>query len=83
MNRTKHINNKLQDKMNLELSDFYNKLLTLEPKQIIEVSYEKVAKEMDLLTYLKYREPDELVKLSNNIYFTKTQDSLKISNGYH
>ena len=38
-------------------------------------------KEMDLLTYLQNYEPHELVRLSNNIYSTKTHDSLKISNG--
>lgn len=39
------------------------------------------AKEMDLLTYLKRYEPDELVRISSNTYTTKTHDSLKISNG--
>lgn len=39
------------------------------------------AKKMDLLTYLKNYEPDELVKISNNTYCTRTHDSLKISNG--
>ncbi|MCC8073951.1 MAG: DUF3991 and toprim domain-containing protein [Clostridiales bacterium] len=39
------------------------------------------AKEIDLLTYLKNYEPDELVKFSGNTYTTKTHDSLKISNG--
>lgn len=41
----------------------------------------KKAKEMDLLTYLKNYEPNELVKVSNNEYTTKTHDSLRISNG--
>ena len=39
------------------------------------------AKRMDLLTYLREYEPNELVKCSNNTYTTRTHDSLKISNG--
>ena len=39
------------------------------------------AKEMDLLTYLRNYEPNELVRVSHNVYSTKTHDSLKISNG--
>ncbi|MGF7002546.1 hypothetical protein M2149_000935 [Lachnospiraceae bacterium PFB1-21] len=39
------------------------------------------AKEMDLLTYLKYHDPGELVRFSGNTYTTKSHDSLKISNG--
>ena len=39
------------------------------------------AKEMDLLTYLRNYEPDELVKISNDNYCTREHDSLKISNG--
>lgn len=39
------------------------------------------AKEMDLLTYLKNYEPDELVHFSRDTYMTRTHDSLKISNG--
>lgn len=39
------------------------------------------AKEMDLLTYLRNYEPYELVRVSHNVYSTKTHDSLKISNG--
>lgn len=38
-------------------------------------------KEIDLLTYLKNYEPDELIKISRNNYMTKTHDSLRISNG--
>jgi hypothetical protein len=38
-------------------------------------------KELDLLTYLEQREPDELVRLGNDTYCTKTHDSLKLSNG--
>lgn len=40
------------------------------------------AKQIDLLTYLKNYEPDELVKETNSQYCTRTHDSLKISNGY-
>lgn len=39
------------------------------------------ARELDLLTYLQACEPDELVKISSNVYSTRTHDSLKISNG--
>ena len=36
---------------------------------------------IDLLTYLKECEPQELVHVSGNEYSTRTHDSLKISNG--
>lgn len=39
------------------------------------------AKQMDLLTYLKSYEPDNLKKLSHDTWCTKKHDSLKISNG--
>ena len=39
------------------------------------------AKRMDLLTYLRNFEPNELVKLSDRVYTTRRHDSLKISNG--
>ena len=39
------------------------------------------AKEMDLLTYLRNYEPQELVHVSGNTYCTKEHDSLRISNG--
>ena len=39
------------------------------------------AREMDLLTYLRRYEPEELVHFSGNTYTTRTHDSLKISNG--
>ena len=39
------------------------------------------AKEMDLYTYLKNYEPEELVYFSRGTYMTRTHDSLKISNG--
>ena len=45
------------------------------PKKILE------AKEIDLLTYLKNYDPDELVHICGNAYTTKSHDSLKISNG--
>ena len=41
----------------------------------------QTAKQMDLLTYLQYYDPDELVRLSAGNYCTRTHDSLKISNG--
>jgi hypothetical protein len=39
------------------------------------------AKKMDLLTYLRSYEPENLVRLSANSYCTRDHDSLKISNG--
>ena len=39
------------------------------------------AREMDLLTYLRCCESDELVSVGGNTYATKSHDSLKISNG--
>lgn len=39
------------------------------------------AREIDLLTYLKNYEPNELVEVRRNTYTTKSHDSLKISNG--
>ena len=39
------------------------------------------AREMDLLTYLRRFEPEELVHIGGNTYATRTHDSLKISNG--
>lgn len=39
------------------------------------------AKSMDLLTFLRQYEPQELVHLSGDNYCTRTHDSLKISNG--
>ena len=39
------------------------------------------AREMDLLTYLKNYEPQELVHFGGNTYCTREHDSLKISNG--
>ena len=45
------------------------------PKQIA------AARELDLVTYLRRFEPEELVYLGGNTYSTRTHDSLKISNG--
>lgn len=39
------------------------------------------AREVDLLTYLRCYEPNELVHISGGTYATRTHDSLKISNG--
>ena len=39
------------------------------------------AREMDLLTYLRQSEPEELVHIGGGTYATRTHDSLKISNG--
>ena len=46
------------------------------PSEVIE----KV-KEIDLYTYLKNYEPDELIHFNRETYMTRTHDSLKISNG--
>ena len=50
--------------------------MTYIPPEIVEK-----AKEMDVLTYLKNYEPNELVKVGNGTYSTKTHDSIRISNG--
>ena len=39
------------------------------------------AREMDLMTYLRRFEPQELVHIGRDTYATRTHDSLKISNG--
>ena len=39
------------------------------------------ARQMDLLTYLRRYEPEELIHFSGGTYCTRTHDSLKISNG--
>ena len=39
------------------------------------------AREMDLLTYLRLYEPENLVHVGANVYSTREHDSLKISNG--
>ena len=39
------------------------------------------ARQMDLLTYLRRYEPEELIHFSGSTYCTRTHDSLKISNG--
>lgn len=39
------------------------------------------ARQVDLLTYMKTCEPEELVHISGNHYCTREHDSLKISNG--
>ena len=46
------------------------------PPEVVEK-----AREMDLLTYLKNYEPQELVHFGGNTYCTREHDSLKISNG--
>jgi hypothetical protein len=46
----------------------------VEPSELVRV------KQIDLLSYLEKRESDELVKLGNDTYTTKSHDSLKLSN---
>jgi len=38
-------------------------------------------KQVDLLTYLRQCDPNELIHVGGNVYSTRTHDSLKISNG--
>jgi hypothetical protein len=47
----------------------------------IDPSVIEQVKRIDLLTYLKEYEPDELIRLGNGTYTIKEHDSLKISNG--
>ena len=47
----------------------------------IEPEVIKQARQIDLLTYLQSREPQELVRIGSGVYSTKSHDSLKISNG--
>lgn len=49
-------------------------------KQIKKDDLQKI-KAMDLLTYFQNYEPDELTKISRNVFGTKTHSSLQISNG--
>jgi hypothetical protein len=49
-------------------------------KYVTREQIERV-KQMDLLTYLKAYEPQELVCLGADVYTTREHDSLKISNG--
>ena len=42
---------------------------------------QELAKQMDLFTYLKNYDPNELVRESRTQYCTREHDSLKISNG--
>jgi len=48
-----------------------------------QVSKEQIgqARKLDLLSYLQQYDPHELVKVAPNVYSTRTNDSLKISNG--
>ena len=66
MNITKQINNQLHEKMGREHNDFYNKLLTLESKEIVERAYEKATKDeimgcLDTLE-LPYKQALDLLK---------------------
>jgi len=51
--------------------------------QFLNVSKDQIerARQIDLVTYLKIFEPDNIVKISEGTYCTKEHDSLKISNG--
>lgn len=56
------------------------------PKEVNAMPYipkDQIAatREMDLLTYLRRFEPQELVHIGGDTYATRTHDSLKISNG--
>ncbi len=47
----------------------------------IESEVLEKARQVDLLSYLQSNEPENLIKLSSDIYCTRDHDSLKISNG--
>lgn len=47
----------------------------------VEPEVVEQVRRIDLLTYLRTCEPQELVRISPNCYSTRTHDSLKISNG--
>lgn len=72
MNITKKYqeNHKKSGKMEVVL------LCYVAPEQI------KIAKEMDLLTYLQNYDPNELIRETKNQYCTREHDSLKISNRF-
>ena len=50
-------------------------------KKHVDADMVAKARQMDLLTYLRLYEPEEIVKISDSVYATRTHDSLKISNG--
>ena len=52
----------------------------LSEKQVSKEQIEQ-ARKLDLLTYLQQYEPHELVKVASGVYSTRSNDSLKISNG--
>ena len=47
------------------------------------MSQEEIAalRQIDLLSFLQQKEPEELIRISDTVYTTRTHDSLKISNG--
>ena len=47
------------------------------------MSQEEIAalRQIDLLSFLRQKEPEELIRISDTVYTTRTHDSLKISNG--
>lgn len=52
----------------------------LSEKQVSKEQIEQ-ARKLDLLSYLQQYEPYELVKVASGVYSTRSNDSLKISNG--
>ena len=54
--------------------------LIIDPSAV-QIFYVAQAREMDLLTYLRTYEPQELVHFGGGTYCTREHDSLKISNG--
>ena len=48
-------------------------------KKYVEPEMVARARQMDLLTYLRLYEPEEIVKIAPDVYSTRTHDSLKIS----
>ena len=47
----------------------------IHPEKLMEI------RKVDLLSYLKTFEPENLMKVSSGVYCTREHDSLKISNG--
>ena len=83
---TKHILKYSEMELNKSKAQAEMLALFLCPKEVNAMPYIPkdqiaTAREMDLMTYLRRFEPQELVHIGGNTYATRTHDSLKISNG--
>ena len=47
----------------------------IHPKKLVEI------RRIDLFSYLRMYEPENLIRVSGGVYCTREHDSLKISNG--